>query len=59
MARELVEYETGDRRVASLRLTAGGVSVLCPLARYFICCFVLAQPRKTCPDMTEKLLTGT
>ena len=24
-----------------------------------ICCLVLVQPKKTCPDMTEKLLTGS
>ena len=35
--------------------------MLCPLARHFIRCLVLVQPRKTenRPDMTEKLLTGT
>ena len=37
-------------------LTTG--TVLCPLARHFILCLFLVQPRKTCPDMTEKLLTG-
>ena len=34
-------------------------TVLCPWARHFILCFVLVQPRKIRPDITEKLLTGT
>ena len=31
------------------------------LARHLILCLVIVQPRKTgkCPDMTEKLFTGT
>ena len=29
------------------------------LSKTLILCLVLAQPRKTCPDMTEKMLTGT
>ena len=33
--------------------------MLCPVARYFILCLILVQPSKTCPDRTEKLLTGT
>ena len=34
--------------------------MLCSLARHFILCLVLVQPRKTGkhPDMAEKLLTG-
>ena len=36
-------------------------TVLCPLARHFILCLVMFQPRKTRPDqgpdLTEKLLT--
>ena len=50
---QLVERKTGDRKVASLSQTAGGVNVLCPLARYFIRCLVLVLPRKTRHDMTE------
>ena len=48
------EHWTGDQRVASLRLAASGVTVLCPLARHFIRCLVLVQPRKkeNRPDMT-------
>ena len=30
----------------------------CPLARNINPCLVLVQPRKTCPGITEKLLTG-
>ena len=30
----------------------------CPLARNINTCIVLVQPRKTCPGITEKLLTG-
>ena len=54
----LVEHETGDQRFASSSLTAGGVTVLCPSARHVVHCQLQLQPRKTCPDMTEKLLTG-
>ena len=55
---KLVEHWTGDGMVASLRLI--GVTV-CPSVRHFIHCLVLVQPRKTekCPNMTEKVLTGT
>ena len=38
----------GDPKIASSSLTAGGVTVLCPLARHFICnisWLVLVQPR--------------
>ena len=56
---QLVERLAGDQRVAGLSLTASTVTVLCPLARYFISCLVLVQPRKNHPDMTEKMLTGT
>ena len=49
----------GDQRVASLSLISGGVTVLCFLEQDTICCLVLVQPRKTCPDITEKLFTGT
>ena len=58
---QFVEQWTGDQRVSSSRLTAGGVSVLCPQARHFILCLALVQHRKTghCPNVTEKLLTET
>ena len=42
-------------RIAGLSLTGG--TVLCPLARHYILCLVLVQPRKTRLDITEKLLT--
>ena len=31
--------------------------MFCPLAGHFIRCLVLVQPRKTRPDITEKILT--
>ena len=42
--------------IRDLSLTFG--NVFCPLARHFILCLVLVQPRKTLYDMTEKMLTG-
>ena len=63
---QLVEHYTGDGRPrvasASSRLTAGGVTVLCLLA---LTLYPLLNTgltlchRKTCPNITEKLLTGT
>ena len=47
---------TRDGGVAGSSLTRGALS--CPWARHFILCLVLVQPRKTCPDMTEKMLIG-
>ena len=55
---QLVECYTRNRRFAGSCLAPGGVTVLCHWARHFIHCLVLVQPRKTCPNMTEKLLTG-
>ena len=52
----VVECLTQDQGVADSSLARG--TVLCPLAIHFILCLVLVQPRKTHPDMTEKLLTG-
>ena len=43
-------------RVAGSSLT--GVTALCPSARHINPCLVLVQPRKSGPDITEKLLTG-
>ena len=51
----VVECLTRDRGVADLSLA--GVIALCPCARHINPCLVLVQPRKTCPDITEKLLT--
>ena len=53
----MVEYLTLDQEVVGLSLTGGTVS--CPLARHFILCLVLVQPRNTHPHMTEKMLTWT
>ena len=52
----MVECLTQDQRVADSCLT--GVIVLWPTARHINSFLVLVQPRKTCPDMAEKLLTG-
>ena len=52
-----MECFIGDRGVVGSSLTGG--TVLRPRARHFILCLVQFQPRKTCPDMTEELLTGT
>ena len=46
-----------SRRVAGL--SPIGVTVLCPFARHIYPCLVLVQPKKTRPNLTEKLLTGT
>ena len=35
------------------------VTALCHCARHSNTCLVLFQPRKVCPDITEKLLTGS
>ena len=51
---QLVELLTLDRKVVISRLAAGSNCVV-----FFIRCLVLVQPRKTCPDMTEKLLIVT
>ena len=53
----VVEYLTRDRGAVGLSLT--GVTVLCPSVRHIKPCLLLVQPRKTHPDITEKLLTGT
>ena len=45
------------RRAVGSSLT--GVTMLCLWARHINPCLVLVQPRKTRPDITERLLTGT
>ena len=51
---------TLDGRVASSRLTAGRQSLCYVLEQNTLSAtLVLVQLWKTCPDMTEKLLTGT
>ena len=52
----MVECLTRNWGVASKSLTGG--TALCTWARQFIPCLVLAQPKKTPPNMTEKMLTG-
>ena len=49
----VVECLTPDQGVAGSSLTRG--TGLCFCARL---CLALVQPRKTCPNRTEKLLTG-
>ena len=51
----VVECLTQDRGAAGSSLTS--VAVLCPLARHFYPCLVLLQPRNTCTNITEKVLT--
>ena len=46
-----------DSRLRGCGFEPQGV-MLCPEARYINPCLVLVQPRKTRPDITEKLLTG-
>ena len=53
----MVERLTRSRRVAGLSLTS--VTPLWPRAGHINPCLVLVHPRKTRPDITEKLLTGT
>ena len=52
----VVECLTVDRRATGSSLN--GVTVLCPLSKHINPSLVLVQPRKTCPDITEKLVTG-
>ena len=52
----VVECLTQDRRAAGSSLTS--VTAWCPLARHINSSLVLVQPRKTHPDVTERLLTG-
>ena len=53
----VVECLTWDRGVVGSSLT--GVTALCPCARHIYPCLVLVQPRKTRPNIIERLLTGT
>ena len=46
-----------DKGVACSSLNGG--TVLWTWARHLSLCLVLVQPRKTHPDMTEQILTGT
>ena len=52
----VVECLTRDRGFAGSSLI--GVTALCSSARHIKPCLVLVQPRKTRPDITEKMLTG-
>ena len=48
-----------DSRPRGHRFSLTSVFVLCHGARHIYPCLVQIQTRKTCPDITEKLLTGT
>ena len=52
----VVESWTGDRGAAGSSLI--NVTVLCPWARHINPSLVLVQPRKTRPNITERLLMG-
>ena len=56
-SRAVVECLSKDRRAPCSSLTS--VHALCPIARHINPSLVLVQPRKTNPDVTERLLTGT
>ena len=53
----VIECLCQDERVA--RSSLNRVTALCPESRHINPCLVMVQPRKTSPDITEKLLTGT
>ena len=53
----VVELLSRDQWVAGSSIIR--VTALCPIARHINLFFVLVQPRKTCLDITEKLLTGS
>ena len=52
----VVECLTQDRGAAGSSLT--NVTVLCPWARHIFPCFVLVQPRKAHPGITENCWLG-
>ena len=52
----VVECLTRDRGAAGSSLN--GITALCLRARHINPSLVLAQPRKTCPFITERLLMG-
>ena len=56
---QFVERKTLDRRVASSRLFAGRVNVLCNLSKnlYPLPSHLFNPGRRDRPDMTEKMLT--
>ena len=53
----MVEALAQDEGVAGSSLT--NFTALHPWARHIILCLVLVQPKKTCPDIIERLLNGT
>ena len=57
MRQAVVEYLFRDRRAVDSSLIS--ITVLCPWVRHINPSLVLVQPRKTRPDVLERLLTGT
>ena len=53
----VIEYLTQDLGASDSSLI--GITALCPWARHINSSLVLVQSSKTCPDITETLLTGT
>ena len=47
-----------DYRLRGSRFGLTGVTSLCLKEKLIKPCLLLVQPRKTCPDITETLLTG-
>ena len=50
------QWLSGILETKGLQVRASPASLL--TVRHINSCLVLVQPRKTCPDITEKLLTG-
>ena len=55
---QLMERFTGDRSAGGSNLTVCGVTVFLSSSKTLYLRLVLIHPRKTHPDMIEKLLTG-
>ena len=48
-----------DSRSLVVGSSLTGITALCPSSRHINPCLVLVKPRKTHPDITEKVLTWT
>ena len=53
---QLVERKTGDRRVASLSFTPGGVSVLCPLSKTLYLLLNTSAPQEDSSQHDKKIV---
>ena len=49
-------FETINLGWSIVYIDITGITALCSLARHIDPCLVLVQPRKTCPDITEKIV---